>query len=130
GQWVKPAPEGPTATSLIEFASKSRPLIIFDSLVAFHPGSEQDASETRKHMQSYISLAATGAAVVILHHRQGGDGQAISWQFRYQSGGRRGLRLGAGGRSRPGNWSFTPEAVQKPAEPAGNVVLRLPGRPI
>lgn len=68
GLWVKPMPEGPTAPSIMQFVAANRPLIIFDSLVGFHPGSEQDASETRRHMQAYIALAAAGAAVIVLHH--------------------------------------------------------------
>jgi AAA domain len=68
GLWNAPAPEGPGAASIMQFAAAHRPLIIFDSLVGFHPGSEQDASETRKHMKAYIALAAAGAAVIVLHH--------------------------------------------------------------
>ncbi len=68
GLWVNPTPDGPTAANILQFARAHRPLIIFDSLVGFHPGSEQDASETRRHMQAYISLAAAGASVVVLHH--------------------------------------------------------------
>lgn len=68
GLWNKPMPDSPTALSILEFASAHQPLIIFDSLVGFHPGSEQDASETRRHMQAYIALAAAGAAVIVLHH--------------------------------------------------------------
>jgi hypothetical protein len=68
GLWNKPTPDGPTAASILRFVSAIRPLIIFDSLVGFHPGSEQDASETRRHMQAYIALAAAGAAVIVLHH--------------------------------------------------------------
>ena len=68
GLWNKPIPDGPTALSVLQFASVYRPLIVFDSLVGFHPGSEQDASETRRHMQAYIALAATEATVIVLHH--------------------------------------------------------------
>jgi hypothetical protein len=68
GLWVNPMPDGPTSASILRFASAYRPLIIFDSLIGFHPGSEQDASETRKHMQAYIALAALGASVIVLHH--------------------------------------------------------------
>ena len=68
GLWNKPMPDGPTALSILQFASVNQPLIIFDSLVGFHPGSEQDASETRRHMQAYIALAAAGATVIVLHH--------------------------------------------------------------
>ena len=68
GLWNDPAPDGPRAASIIRFAAAHRPLIIFDSLIGFHPGSEQDASETRRHMQAYIALAAAGAGVIVLHH--------------------------------------------------------------
>jgi hypothetical protein len=68
GWWVDPTPEGPTAASILSFVAEYRPLIIFDSLIGFHPGSEQDASETRKHMQAYMRLAAAGATVIVLHH--------------------------------------------------------------
>jgi predicted ATP-dependent serine protease len=68
GLWVKPMPEGPTAPSIVQFASVHQPLIVFDSLIGFHPGSEQDASETRRHMQAYIALASAGASVIVLHH--------------------------------------------------------------
>jgi hypothetical protein len=68
GLWVNPTPDGPTALSILQFVATHRPLIIFDSLIGFHPGSEQDASETRRHMQAYIALAAAGAGVIVLHH--------------------------------------------------------------
>jgi hypothetical protein len=68
GWWTDPTPDDPTAPSVQKFVSEHRPLIIFDSLVGFHPGSEQDASETRRHMKAYIMLAAGGATVIVLHH--------------------------------------------------------------
>ncbi len=82
GLWVNPLPDGPTAASILEFASAHRPLIIFDSLVGFHTGSEQDASETRRHMRAYISLASAGAAVIVLHHTGKAD---TSKQYRGSS---------------------------------------------
>ena len=68
GLWNNPGPDGPASKSIIEFAREHRPLIIFDSLIAFHSGSEQDASETRRHLQHYRALASAGATVIILHH--------------------------------------------------------------
>jgi len=68
GLWVDPAPQGPASPSILEFVRKFRPLIVFDSLVAFHEGSEKDATETRQHMNLYRKLAAEGATIVVLHH--------------------------------------------------------------
>lgn len=68
GLWNDPMPEGPAAASILQFVSAHFPMIVFDSLIGFHPGSEQDASETRKHMQAYMRLAAAGAGVIVLHH--------------------------------------------------------------
>jgi RecA-family ATPase len=82
GLWNNPMPDGPTAVSILQFVSTWRPLIVFDSLVGFHPGSEQDASETRKHMKAYIALAAAGAGVIVLHHTGKAD---TSKQYRGSS---------------------------------------------
>lgn len=68
GGWVDPPPHGPESLSIAAWAREHRPLIIWDALVAFHPGSEQDASETRRHLQRYRDLASAGASNVILHH--------------------------------------------------------------
>lgn len=43
GMWADVQPEGPQSLEIIRFASEKKPLIIFDSLVAFHPA----ASKTR-----------------------------------------------------------------------------------
>lgn len=68
GIWYTPEPDGPYHPALFEFVKKHQPLIIFDSLVAFHSGSEQDASETRAYMDSYRKLARIGATVILIHH--------------------------------------------------------------
>jgi hypothetical protein len=68
GGWVDPAPDGPAMASVMRFARDERPLIVFDSFIAFHPGSEQDASETRRYMQHYRNLASVGATVLVIHH--------------------------------------------------------------
>jgi KaiC/GvpD/RAD55 family RecA-like ATPase len=81
GLWIDNEPAGPTSPSMIAFA-KTRPVMVFDSLVAFHPGSEQNASETRKHMHSYRRLAACGATVIVVHHAGKSEG---SKQYRGSS---------------------------------------------
>ena len=73
GQWIDRAVEGPGSKAILEFAKLHRPLIVFDSYVAFHQGSEQDAVETRRHMQLYRNLAALGASVLVVHHTGKGE---------------------------------------------------------
>ena len=66
GTWNDEEPNA-NSKALLDFA-KNNPLIVIDSLVAFHPGSEQDSSETRKYMNGFRRLAAKGATVVVIHH--------------------------------------------------------------
>jgi hypothetical protein len=50
------------------FARQTKGLIIYDSLIEFHPGSEQSSTETRAFMRQFRALANMGATVVVLHH--------------------------------------------------------------
>jgi hypothetical protein len=43
-------------------------VIIYDSLIEFHPGSEQSSTETRAFMRQFRALANLGATVVVLHN--------------------------------------------------------------
>jgi hypothetical protein len=61
-------PQGPDYIGIEKFIEEHHPLIFFDSLVAFHPESEQDASETRRYMHLFRKLAGKGCSVVIIHH--------------------------------------------------------------
>jgi hypothetical protein len=67
GGWNDTPPPGPDSPIVREFAAKN-PLMIWDSLVEFHPGDEQSSTETRKFMKLYRSLAHLGATILILHH--------------------------------------------------------------
>ena len=49
-------------------------VIIFDSLVAFHPGSEQDSKRDWKYMDGFRSLASAGATVIVIHHSGKSEG--------------------------------------------------------
>jgi RecA-family ATPase len=49
-------------------------LIIFDSLIQFHTGSEQDSSETRRYLDQYRRLAHLGPGIVLPHHTGKGEG--------------------------------------------------------
>jgi RecA-family ATPase len=53
GGWVRGAVPGPDAPEIVEYAERYKPLLIFDSLIAFHPGDEQSASDTREYMDRY-----------------------------------------------------------------------------
>ena len=68
GVWCDKHPIGPKEPAIARFVKEKQPLIIFDSLIAFHPGSEQDASETRRYLDDFRKLAADGATVILLHH--------------------------------------------------------------
>jgi predicted ATP-dependent serine protease len=72
GPWIN-EPPGPESPIVGEFAKTNHGLIVFDSLVAFHPGSEQDATETRRFMQGFRQLTTLGATVVLIHHTGKGE---------------------------------------------------------
>lgn len=67
-------PQGPHFEPILKYAAEAKPLIIFDSFIAFlQEGSEQDASEVRRYMNGYRKLAQTGATVVFIHHTGKGE---------------------------------------------------------
>jgi hypothetical protein len=67
GGWVADPPPRPSNAILLEYARQG-PLMIWDSLVQFHNGGEQSATETRAFMNYFRQLAHLGATVIILHH--------------------------------------------------------------
>ena len=68
GGWNLSPPVGPQNPLVIDFARKHKGLIIYDSLIEFHPGSEQSSKKTRAFMRYFRVLANLGATIVILHH--------------------------------------------------------------
>lgn len=68
GGWIPMLPVGPNHFLVIDFARQHKGLIVFDSLIEFHTGSEQSSTETRAFMRYFRLLANLGATVVILHH--------------------------------------------------------------
>jgi hypothetical protein len=112
GGWNEVDPAGPESTYILEFVRKFRPLLIFDSLIEFHPGNENDSSETRRYLRGFRQLANAGATIVVLHHTgkghnskeyrgsadiKGAVDQAYLWEFIGESENR--------GR---GPWKLTP----------------------
>lgn len=74
GGWVKECqPQGPECLPVLEWARKHKGVIIYDSLIQFHPGSEQDSSETRQYLKLYRDLVNEGCAVILLHHTGKGE---------------------------------------------------------
>ena len=55
---------------LLEWVARCdpKPFIVIDSVIAFHPGTENDSNETRRYMEQYRKLTAMGATVVLLCH--------------------------------------------------------------
>ena len=70
GGWLQeetPQPDAPIVLDWVR-SREPRPLIVVDSLSAFHGGDQNDAGETRRFMHRCRRLADLGASVVILHH--------------------------------------------------------------
>jgi archaellum biogenesis ATPase FlaH len=70
GGWAPEEPPAPFSPIVIEWvkACEPKPLIVVDSLVSFHGGNENDATETRAYMQGFRRLADLGATVIVLHN--------------------------------------------------------------
>ena len=68
GGWNDLPPPGPGEPIVQQFAQEQKGLLIWDSLIDFHDGSEQSATETRKFMNRLRRLANLGGTVLVLHH--------------------------------------------------------------
>jgi hypothetical protein len=74
GGWLSqeaPPPDAPAVMDWVRMC-EPRPLVIVDSLAAFHGGDQNDAGETRAFMHRCRRLADLGATVILIHH----DGKA------------------------------------------------------
>jgi hypothetical protein len=77
GGWNSDSPPGPDHSLVRRFAEQEKGLLIWDSLVEFHPGDEQSSTETRTFMKQFRRLAHLGATVLILHHT--GKSKSSKW---------------------------------------------------
>ncbi len=70
GQWVGEDAPSAGGAIVLEWILRGdpKPLIVVDSVIAFHSGAENDSNETRKYMEQYRRLTAMGTTVVLLHH--------------------------------------------------------------
>jgi hypothetical protein len=75
GQWLPDEPPSAGGRIVLEWVARCtpKPVIIADSFIGFHPGAENDSSETRRYMSQYRKLAAAGAGVILLHHSGKGE---------------------------------------------------------
>jgi hypothetical protein len=91
GGWLSEQAPQPNHPKVVEWAKscEPRPLVIVDSLVAFHGGDENDAGEMRAFMQQCRMLADLGATVAVLHHDGKGDNAKRFPRFQRFQGGRR-----------------------------------------
>jgi hypothetical protein len=70
GQWVGEDPPSAGGAVVWEWVARCepKPVIIVDSVIAFHPGTENDSNETRQYMATYRNLTKVGVTVIVLHH--------------------------------------------------------------
>jgi hypothetical protein len=68
GSWNEDPPPKPDDSRIIDFARRSRPLLIWDSLVEFAGCDEHSSTDIRAFMNKFRLLANLGATVIILHH--------------------------------------------------------------
>ena len=69
GGWLADAPPAIGDERLVQIARELKPLIVFDSLIRFHDGDENSATEMSPVMSDLRALAHAGATVDVLHHR-------------------------------------------------------------
>lgn len=53
---------------ILEWARQEKGLIVFDSLVRFHDGSEKDNDELKLTNKKFRALTNVGATVIVIHH--------------------------------------------------------------
>ncbi len=70
GEWVGEDPPSACSGIVLEWVArcKAKPVIVVDSVIAFHPGDENDSNATRRYMGQYRTLTAMGATIILLHH--------------------------------------------------------------
>jgi hypothetical protein len=74
GGWQSDPPPMIGDRRLLEMADKIQPLIIVDSLIRFHTGDENSATEISRVMSELRRLANAGATVVLQHHKPKAEG--------------------------------------------------------
>lgn len=75
GGWEYEQAAAPNSPIVLEWIARRnpKPVIVVDSFIAFHDGSEDDSADMRKTLQGFRHLANLGATVIVLHHSGKGD---------------------------------------------------------
>jgi hypothetical protein len=75
GGWLADEPPAPNSPIITEYvaASDPKPLLIFDTLISYIDGDENNAVEMRACMQAFRRLTEMGATVIVLHHSGKGE---------------------------------------------------------
>lgn len=68
GGWAAEEPPDIFDDRYLKFAVDEKPLMLFDSLIRFHAGKENDTDAMAPVMGRFREMAFAGATVVILHH--------------------------------------------------------------
>jgi hypothetical protein len=70
GGWLREEAPAAGSAPILEWVAVTdpRPFIVVDSLIAFHPGAENDSTETRRFLHQFRMLANAGCTVLLLHH--------------------------------------------------------------
>jgi len=68
GTWLQDEPPAPDSPIVLDYCSRNPSLVVIDTLIRFHGGDESSSTDTAAFNARCRKLAATGAAVVILHH--------------------------------------------------------------
>jgi hypothetical protein len=77
GGWCPTEPPGPESPEILSWVRgcERKPLIIFDSFIAFFGGqSENDSAEIRHYMDGFRRLAHADCTILGLHHSGKGEG--------------------------------------------------------
>jgi hypothetical protein len=109
--WEGHYPPAPGAEDIVAYARAEKPLIIFDSLVAFAGCDENSAADMRKHLSEYRKLVSLGATVLLIHHRSD-KGMA---EYRGSSDIRAAVDSG---------WTIKRDDSSTASDPLGHLVLR------
>jgi len=75
GGWAEDEPPNPYCPIIVDWVKQCdpKPVIVVDSFIAFHEGSENDSADMRKTMQGFRRLADLGSNPVLIHHSGKGE---------------------------------------------------------
>lgn len=69
GLWAEKSEPPPIGHAVYPIIAEGNPIIIFDSLIRFHRGDENEAKDMASAMTGFRQLCAKGATVIVLHHK-------------------------------------------------------------